>query len=269
MESILERIVTTTRRRLFSMPRYPEYKIIRFLTEKRDNRFLAMLTKGEGVNIIAEIKCASPSRGKLLAVERIPEMVFAYENGGAKAISVVTEETHFGGSVALLRQLAHTSSLPVLRKDFVLEETQIYESVENGAEALLLIARIVSTERLKYFIELCTLCGLVPVVEVHDERDVEKALEAGAQCIGINNRNLATFEVSLTTTFRLLPLIPPTVVVISESGIKYREEIETLLDRGVRTFLIGETLLTASTPQRKLEELLGSLSSACCEGVRD
>ncbi|MCX7668404.1 MAG: indole-3-glycerol phosphate synthase TrpC [Atribacterota bacterium] len=264
METILERIVTHTRKRLFMIRPYSAYEVAEIMAKRPKNSFLEAIGDSSQVHIIAEIKCASPSKGKLVSPEKALEILSFYEEGGASAISVVTEEEYFGGNVALLEEVVATTSLPVLRKDFVIEETQIYESAQKGVGALLLIARILHRERLKKFVDLCTLFGIVPLVEVHDEKDLEKALFAGAKVLGVNNRNLATFEVSLKTTLHLLPLIPPGVVVVSESGIKQREDIMILREKGVRAFLIGEVLLTAKNPVEKLRELKGEKELARC-----
>lgn len=264
METILERIVAHTRRRLLARRPYSECEIVEILNRRRRNAFLEAFSDPSRVHIIGEIKCASPSKGRLLVPERVFEVLFQYEEGKAAAVSVVTEEDHFGGSLALLENVMAATSLPVLRKDFVIEETQIYESAERGVGALLLIARIISRERLKHFINLCELFGMVPVVEVHDERDLEKALLAGAKVVGINNRDLSTFQVSLETTLRLLPYVPQEVMVISESGIRKKEEVAMLRERGVRAFLVGETLLTAPEPLEKLRELQGEEELARC-----
>ncbi|MEN3185525.1 MAG: indole-3-glycerol phosphate synthase TrpC [Atribacterota bacterium] len=264
METILEQIVTHTRKKLFMMKQYSAYDVVEIMAKRTKNSFSEVFADSSQMHIIAEIKCASPSRGKLLPYERVLKVLSCYEEGGASAISVVTEEEHFGGNVTLLEKVIAKTSLPVLRKDFVIEETQIYESAEKGAGALLLIARILHRERLKKFVDLCTLLGMVPLVEVHDERDLEKALFAGARLVGINNRNLATFEVSLQTTLRLLPLVPKGLMVVSESGIRSREDITMLRERGVRAFLIGETLLAATDPVKKLRELKGEEELARC-----
>ncbi|MCS7241785.1 MAG: indole-3-glycerol phosphate synthase TrpC [Candidatus Caldatribacterium sp.] len=264
MENILEALVTAKKRRLFAQERwYSPIDVARLLASPQKGTFLAAL-RGSGPNIIAEIKLASPSRGRFIAPQDVPYFLSSYEEGGAKAISVVTEEEHFQGSSALLREVVQKTSLPVLRKDFVLEETQIYETKEAGAHAILLIARIVSGDRLKHFVRLAELLGLTPVVEVHDAEDLKKALFAQAQVIGINNRDLSTFQVSLETTLRLLPLVPAGVTVITESGIATREDVELLLEVGVRNFLVGGSLLTARDPVKKLRELQGEETVARC-----
>jgi len=177
-------------------------------------------------------------------------------------VSVVTEENYFRGSIEMFQEVRKLTSLPLLRKDFVIEETQIYESAQNGADALLLIARLLSRERLQRFVYLCNLLHLLPWVEVHDEEDIEKALQAHASLIGINNRNLATFQVSLQVSERLCRIIPPSVVVVAESGIKSRSDIERLMDKGINNFLIGETLITSCHPAEKLRELRGEVRIA-------
>lgn len=263
MESILERIVVAKKRQLLTQRKlYTPCDVARLFANSRGTSFLPALS-GAGPNIIAEIKLASPSKGRFIAFQDVPYFLASYEQGGARAISVVTEEAHFQGSLELLQEVVRKTHLPVLRKDFILEETQIYETKEAGAQALLLIARIVSKERLRRFVELAELLGLVPVVEVHDEEDLAKARFAEARVIGINNRDLATFRVSLETTFRLLPHIPQDVVVIAESGIATREEIAVLLEAGVRNFLIGGSLLTSRNPVEKLRELQGEETIAC------
>ncbi|MBC7217348.1 MAG: indole-3-glycerol-phosphate synthase [Candidatus Caldatribacterium sp.] len=264
MENILETIVVAKKRRLLAQgKKYSPFEVAELLARSQENAFLSSLC-GPGPNIIAEIKLASPSRGRFIALEEVPYFLSSYEEGRAKAISVVTEEEHFQGSLELLQMVVRTTHLPVLRKDFVLEETQIYETKEAGAHAILLIARIVSKDRLKSFIELAEFLGLTPLVEVHDERDLEKALSASARVIGINNRDLSTFRVSLATTLRLLPLIPKDVTVVAESGIANRDDVENLLEAGVYNFLVGGSLLTSENPTRKLLELQGERAIARC-----
>lgn len=264
MENILESIVVAKKRRLFTQgKRYSPFDVARLIARPQERTFLASLS-GSGPNIIAEIKLASPSRGRFISRQEVPYFLASYEEGGARAISVVTEEEHFEGSCELLQEVVQKTPLPVLRKDFILEETQIYETKEAGAHAILLIARIVSKERLRNFVELAMLLGLTPVVEVHDAKDLEKALFAQARVIGINNRDLSTFQVSLETTLRLLPLIPDGVTVIAESGIATREDVEVLLEAGVRNFLVGGSLLSSRDPARKLRELQGEETVARC-----
>jgi len=264
MEAILEAIVVAKKRRLLAQSRqYLPWEVAELLTSPRENSFLEVFS-GPGPNIVAEIKLSSPSKGKFISFSEIPRFVTLYERGGARAISVVTEEDHFQGGSQVLQEVVRLTHLPILRKDFVLEETQVYETRKLGAQALLLIARILSRERLGHFVDLCTMLGIVPVVEVHDERDLKKALEVQAPVVGINNRDLVTFRVSLEVTLRLLSSIPKDTVVLTESGIHTREDLEMFFERGVRNFLIGEALLTSPNPLGKLLEFRGEREIARC-----
>lgn len=259
MEDILEKIVTEKKRRLMEQGEYPLFQRVEIMaqTNAQENRFLSALTVSPGPNIIAEVKFASPSRGRLLNDLDLYHFIEFYQQGGAAAISVVTEERYFLGKPKLVSRVRAKSSLPILRKDFVIEEAQIYQSAQLGADALLLIARILPWERLAHFVDLCSFLGLVPLVEVHDEADVEKAILAGAQVVGINNRDLASFKVSLETTFHLSQLLPDNVIVVSESGIRRKEDITRIMERGICNFLIGECLLASAHPMNKLIELQG------------
>ncbi|HSV30651.1 MAG TPA: indole-3-glycerol phosphate synthase TrpC [Atribacteraceae bacterium] len=259
METILEQIVHRKRRRLFGGT-YSPVQVADLIARAKDRRkeFLRALAGRPGPNVIAEIKAASPSRGTIMPSLSLPVVartIEGYERCGASAISVVTEEEFFGGSPVLLSQVLQSTDLPVLRKDFVIEETQIFETAFLGASALLLIARIVSWKRLEHFIDLCELVGIAPLVEVHDRRDLDKALEAGAFLVGINNRNLATLQVSIEHTLALLPAIPPGISVVSESGFRQPTDIRRVMAAGVVNFLIGETLLLSEEPGKTLKEL--------------
>ncbi len=263
MEGFLEKIVMGKKKRLLEGKQYSPREVVDIFSEreKKSNLLLSSLRNSPGPNIIAEIKKASPSRGMLIGGSFLP-FLEEYEEGEAKVVSVVTEENYFRGSIEMFQEVRKLTSLPLLRKDFVIEETQIYESAQNGADALLLIARLLSRERLQRFVYLCNLFHLLPWVEVHDEEDIEKALQAHASLIGINNRNLATFQVSLKVSERLCRIIPPSVVVVAESGIKSRSDIERLMDKGINNFLIGETLITSCHPAEKLRELRGGVRIA-------
>jgi len=219
------------------------------------------LSSFPGPNIIAEIKVASPSRGRILSPERVVDcakIVEEYTQGGAAAVSVVTEEAYFLGSAELLHTVCKVSPLPVLRKDFILEESQIFESVLLGAQAVLLITRILSASRLERFIALCRLLGMTALVEVHDRQDLLKALDCGADVVGINNRDLATMRVSHRRTIDLLPLIPAGVKIVSESGIRSHDDIQELMEAGVPNFLVGEKLLESVSLTQALLNLRGA-----------
>ncbi len=212
---------------------------------------------GEGINIIAEVKKASPSKGVIREDFDPVEIAKAYERGGAKAISVLTDEKFFQGSPFYLRQVAEAVKLPVLRKDFIVDEFQIYGAKALGASSYLLIVTILSDSELKDFIELGRELGMEPLVETHTEEEVERALKAGAEIIGVNNRDLKTFTVSLSTTLKLLPLIKSEgKLAVSESGIKGKDDLIMLREAGVDAFLIGETLMRSKNPEALLKEWL-------------
>jgi indole-3-glycerol phosphate synthase len=184
-----------------------------------------------------------------------------YEAAGASALSVLTEERYFLGSLADLETVCAAVRLPVLRKDFILEDYQIYESVAVGADALLLIVAALSDEDLRRFLELCHGLRIASLVEVHDESELERAVGAGARIIGVNNRDLKTLEVNLETSLRLRPAIPPGCIAVSESGIKTWEDLRCLAEAGYRAFLIGETFMTAADPGAALRQMLESLKA--------
>ena len=212
---------------------------------------------GEGINIIAEVKKASPSKGVIREDFNPVEIAKAYERGGARAISVLTDEKFFQGSPFYLRQVAESVNLPVLRKDFIIDEFQIYGAKALGASSFLLIVSILSDSELKDFIDLGRELGMEPLVETHTEEEVERALKAGAEIIGVNNRDLKTFQVSISTTLRLLPLIKSEEkLAVSESGIRGKKDITLLREAGVDAFLVGETLMKSENPEEVLKEWL-------------
>jgi len=218
--------------------------------------FLGAL-KRKGINVIAELKKASPSKGVIREDFNPVEIAKSYERGGAAAISVLTEKKFFKGSPKYLIEVAESVNLPVLRKDFIIDEFQIYGAKVLKASSFLLIVSILSDSQLRDFIQLGRELGMEPLVETHDEKEVERALKAEAEIIGINNRDLRTFEVSISTTLRLLPLVKEEgKVVVSESGIKGREDILKLKNAGVDAFLVGEALMRSSNPEEVLKSWL-------------
>ncbi len=262
MESVLEEIVQRKKIRLSKTSTLSVDILIKMLAgaKAKCSPLKERLSSLQGPNIIAEIKIASPSRGRILSPEKVETclgIVAEYTKGGAAAVSVVTEEEYFLGSAELLHSVCSVSSLPVLRKDFVLEESQIFESVLLGAQAVLLITRILSSFRLRRFITLCELLGITALVEVHDREDLRKALDCGAVLVGINNRDLSTMKVSPRHTMELLPFIPEEVEIISESGIRTSNDIQKFMDVGVKNFLVGERLLESSSPAGDLLALRG------------
>ena len=192
--------------------------------------------------------------GRLLRRNRASVFSFA---GGAAAISVLTDQRFFEGHDSFLRQVRKSVSIPLLRKDFIIDPYQIYETRLLGGDAILFIARALDRGPLREFLRLSSELGLSSLVEIHDEDDLNKAVSAGARMIGINNRDLSTFTIDLETTVRLAPLLPKKFTVISESGIRCRCDINRLRAAGVHGFLVGETLMTAENIAGKIKELLG------------
>ncbi len=216
----------------------------------------ASALKGNHIRLIAEIKQASPSRGILSPNLNPTELAKTYAEGGAAAISVLTEANYFEGSIEHLAAVREAVELPLLRKDFIFDPYQLYESCAYSADALLLIAAILSQKQLDELLTLSHSLGLKCLVEVHNEGEVESALLSGAEIIGINNRDLSTFIIDINTTRRLRALIPQQRIVVSESGIKSREDVEKLKDWEINAMLVGEALVTANDIPTKMKELL-------------
>jgi indole-3-glycerol phosphate synthase len=209
------------------------------------------------VALIAEVKRRSPSKGDFVTTLDPVGQARAYEHGGADAISVLTDAGYFGGSFDDLEAVRAAVRLPVLCKDFILTEYQVYEARSHGADLLLLIVSAMN-DRPLIALHACALeLGMTPLVEVHDQHDLARALAMGARLIGINNRDLADFSVDLLTTEYLAPLIPDDVTVISESGIASREDVERVVRAGARGVLVGETLMRSDDPARTVRELVG------------
>jgi len=206
--------------------------------------------------IIAEIKKASPSRGLLVADFDPVRLACAYQAGGAAALSVLTDREFFQGSLADLRAARRACLVPVLRKDFTLDADHVLEAASNGADAILLIAAILDTPALRSLRELAARYGMAALVEVHDEAELAKALDSGAEIIGVNNRDLTRFEVSLETSLRLAHRIPAHVVKVSESGIHSARDVRTLRDAGYQAFLVGEHLMQSGDPAGALRALV-------------
>lgn len=198
-----------------------------------------------GLSVIAEHKRRSPSAGEIRAGSNVAEIVQSYERGGAAALSVLTEQHHFGGSLADLDAARAATGLPILAKNFHLDPYQLYESAAHGADAILIVVASVEPQRLRELYDEARALDLDALVEVHDEEELGHALEIDADVIGINNRNLATFEIDVETTFELLADIPTGKTVVSESGISNLGQIERLSDAGVDAVLIGEALMRA------------------------
>jgi indole-3-glycerol phosphate synthase len=212
--------------------------------------------KGDSIKLIAEVKKASPSKGILRPYFDPMVLAKTYADNGAAAISVLTDAEYFQGSPEHLAAIRQTVSLPLLRKDFIYDEYQIYESAAYGADALLLITAILEPTQLEKLMKVSRSLGLSCLVEIHNEDELKIALNNGAEIIGINNRNLDTFEVDINTTQRLLPFIPEDKIVVSESGISWREDVKKLESWGVDAVLVGEALVTAKNIAKKMKELM-------------
>ena len=206
--------------------------------------------------IIAEIKKASPSKGLLSPDFDPAHLAVEYQAGGAAALSVLTDHAFFQGSLADLAAARGACQLPVLRKDFTLDENHVTEAAAGGADAILLIAAILEARQIRNLAELAAGYGMASLVEVHDERDLAKAIDSGAEIIGVNNRDLNTFDVNLETSLRLAARIPAGVVKVSESGIGSAADIERLRDAGYQAFLVGEHLVKSCDPAAALRALL-------------
>jgi len=207
--------------------------------------------------VIAEVKRSSPSKGRIREDFDPVEIARIYEENGAAAISILTERRFFEGHAAYVPQIRRSVKLPLLRKDFIIDSYQISETRVLGADALLLIARILEQGQLREFLGLASELGLAALVEVHDETDLEKAVSSGSTIVGINNRDLGTFRTDLETSIRLARRVPKGVSVVSESGISSRGDIERLMDAGIHGFLVGESLMREKDIGTKLRELLG------------
>jgi indole-3-glycerol phosphate synthase len=224
----------------------------------RPNRGFARGLSGDTRRIIAEVKRSSPSKG-LIRADFSPVLIARdYADHGASAISVLTEERFFQGSLTHLEEIKAAVTVPLLRKDFIIDGYQVTEARSYGADAILLIAALLEPSHLRDLRETAAALSLDSVVEVHNEEELERALEAGADIIGINNRNLKTFQVSLTTTEKLAPRVPAGILTICESGIDGAEQLRQVESWGIHTFLIGESLMRAPSPGEKLRELLRS-----------
>jgi indole-3-glycerol phosphate synthase len=226
--------------------------------KSRPRPFAAALRQPAGGAIIAEIKKASPSRGVLQADFHPAFLAHNYEAGGAACLSVLTDKPYFQGSLHDLEAARAAVDLPVLRKDFIVDRVQVWESAAHNADAVLLIAAVLDEAQLRDLRELAGSLGLAALVEVHNADELAKAVDSGAEIIGVNNRDLDTFEVSLETSLRLSYLMPAHVTRVSESGIFSREHIEQLAAAGFHAFLIGESLMKSPDPTAALKTLLHS-----------
>jgi len=269
--TVLQRIVVAKREELLRLRDEMPLAALKERAERQpQGRSLAVALR-EGpvgaptsrIRIIAEVKMASPSAGHLVDDDVRVHLPLLYAENGAAAISVLTEQSHFHGDVRhlaeakeVLQRSLGESAPPLLRKDFLLEPYHIWESKAYGADAILLIAAILSGDQLAFLLSLAGELGMECVIEAHDEHEVERALTAGAEIVGINNRNLHTFEIDLATTERLRPFIPADRIVVAESGLRTPADVERMADCGADAVLIGEALVRSGNVAAKMRELL-------------
>lgn len=252
---ILARIVARKREELGNST-VPGAELRTIAEAREDFRDFAAALKSKSPAIISEIKKASPSKGVLIEDFHPAELARKYQRGGAAALSVLTDKDFFQGSLQDLQTARAACTLPVIRKDFTISDYQVYEAAAAGADAILLIAAILDEAQLRDFRELAECCGMASLVEAHDAREVETAVRSGAEIIGINNRDLRTFNVSLDTSIDLAPNIPDGILKISESGILRASDIRLLMQAGFDAFLVGEHLVKSGDATRALRELV-------------
>ncbi len=256
---ILDDIVAAKRRELTAVQRRTSLLQLQRMAQAQSPVLdFATSLHGEDIRLIAEIKKASPSAGLIRTDFNPVEIALTYADNGAAAISVLTESYYFQGNLDYLKDIREAlgnSRVPLLRKDFIFAPYQVYESRAYGADSLLLITAILTPDKLKNLIALNHDIGMEPLVEVHDEAEIEIALKCNARIIGINNRDLNTFKTDMATTERLRPLIPKDRIIVSESGIKNRNDITRLRKWGVDAVLIGESLMASNDIGAKMREL--------------
>jgi len=254
--SVLERIVDDTReevdRRRQSVPLS---QLEAAIAERAEGRPFTEALGRPGVSLIAEHKRRSPSAGEIRAGASVGDIVCAYERGGATALSILTEPCHFGGGLDDLREARAATSLPVLRKDFIVDPYQLYEASAAGADAILLIVAALELPDLASLLGEARALDLDALVEVHDERELEQALEVDADVLGINNRDLSDFSVDIERTYELLSDVPAGKTVVSESGFSTREQLDELERVGIDAVLIGETLMRAEDVEAAVRSL--------------
>jgi len=254
---ILDDIVATKKREVAALAAVAP-QLFRLAAEAPPCRdfFAALKQPKHRLAVIAEVKKASPSKGIIRENFHPPDIAQSYQEGGADAVSVLTDRRYFQGKLEDLSEVKRAVSLPVFRKDFIIDPLQVYEARAAGADALLLIARILSPERLAELHRLARGLGMETLIEVHDEEDLAKALPLSPNIIGVNNRDLQTFRTDLETTLRLLPHIPKGTVVISESGIAKPADIRRLAEHGVHGVLVGEHFMRQPDLAAAVRELM-------------
>jgi indole-3-glycerol phosphate synthase len=258
--TILSRIVDARRASVAHRQRVLPLVALKIAVEKKApalRDFRGALTRGEW-NIIAELKKASPSRGLLREEYEPAALAPLFEQAGAAAISVLTEEDFFQGSLAHLKEARRAAQIPILRKDFIVDPWQVWEARAAGADSFLLIVAILTDDELGELLALGRQLQMEPLVEVHTREELDRAVAAGASIIGVNNRNLRSFEVRLETSFELVEAVPRDCIAVSESGIRSRDDLERLVRAGFHAFLIGEHLMSHPDPGEALREFVAA-----------
>ena len=255
MTTVLEAIVDGVRLDLADRKaQLPQSRVAALAEQAPPALDAAAILRSRPFSVIAEVKRASPSKGDLAPIADPASLARSYEQGGAAVISVLTERRRFGGSLADLDQVRAAVTVPVLRKDFMVEDYQVLEARAHGADIVLLIVASLDDARLRGLHELARGLGMTVLVEVHDESELDRALSLSPEVVGINARNLKTLEVDLATCHALLPLVPGGVVAIAESGISQASEVAELATRGAHAVLVGEALVRGADPAARVRE---------------
>jgi indole-3-glycerol phosphate synthase len=256
--SVLDRIVEATRDEIVRRRASVSLAALEAeLRERPEGRPFSEALSRPGISVIAEHKRRSPSAGQIREGSSVDEIVRAYERGGAAALSILTERPHFGGSLEDLREARAATALPVLRKDFIVDPYQVYESAAAGADAILLIVAALEVDFLAELLVEARALDLDVIVEVHDEDELELALEVDADVLGLNNRDLSDFSVDIERTYELLADVPAGKTVVAESGFSTREQLDDLERVGIDAVLVGETLMRAEDVEAACRELTG------------
>lgn len=259
---ILDTLAEATKKRIEEQKKHisPEELKAKALSLPKKNFAFEKALRGEEIRFICEIKKASPSKGLIAPDFPYVQIAKDYEAAGAAAVSVLTEPEYFKGDDRYVMEISKNISLPIIRKDFTVDEYMIYQAVVMGASAVLLICSLLDTETIRNYIGICDTLGLSALVEAHDEQEVRSAVEAGAKLIGVNNRNLKDFTVDINNCIRLRSFVPDKITFVAESGIKTAEDINALRKANVNAVLIGETLMRAKNKKAMLNELRGITS---------
>ncbi len=256
---ILTKLADSTRNRVEREKKQIQLEMVKkqaLAMKKGDFSFEKVIAEGD-ISFICEVKRASPSKGML--VEEFPYVQIAkdYEEAGASCISVLTEPDYFKGDKQYLKEISENVTVPLIRKDFIIDEYMIYDAKIHGASCVLLICSLLDKETMEKYIEICDNLGMSALVEAHDEEEIQKAVEAGARMIGVNNRDLKTFTVDIRNSERLRKLVPDNILFIAESGIKTNADINRLRKAKVNGVLIGETFMKAENKKEMLQKLRG------------